>query len=162
MPEPMGRAALEAILAERINFRDHEIGDAPDAILAAGWTSPEEAAAFRACVAELQHCDEVSRGLLEKERARVAELEGICADWAAAHEVSKTNDRKYRANLSSRITELEAQRDRVRALHQPIDAVNMRHHPNGRLTRVCSGCGTDDGNWQHYPCSTVRALGENR
>lgn len=61
----------------------------------------------------------------------------------------------------ARVAELEAQRDRVRQLHQPIEAVNMRH-PGGRLTRVCSGCGTDDGNWQPYPCPTIRALGENR
>lgn len=58
----------------------------------------------------------------------------------------------------ARVAELEAQRDRVREVHQPIEALNMRHHPRGQLTRVCSGCGTDDGNWQTWPCPTIRAL----
>lgn len=63
--------------------------------------------------------------------------------------------------LADQVAALEARIDRVRQVHQPIDAVNMRH-PGGRLTRVCSGCGTDDGNWQHYPCPTIRALEESR
>ncbi|MFC8531870.1 hypothetical protein [Nocardia sp. NPDC057227] len=60
--------------------------------------------------------------------------------------------------LRPRVAELETQLARVRETHQPVDALNIRHHPNGRLTRVCSGCGTDDGNWQIYPCPTIRAL----
>jgi hypothetical protein len=52
-----------------------------------------------------------------------------------------------------------AQLARVREVHEPIEAVNMRY-PGGRLTQVCSGCGTDDGNWQIYPCPTIRALRE--
>ncbi|WP_043737768.1 hypothetical protein [Nocardia asiatica] len=64
------------------------------------------------------------------------------------------------AEARARITELEAQLDRVREVHLPIEALNMRHHPRGQLTRVCSGCGTDNGNWQMYPCPTIRALRE--
>jgi hypothetical protein len=56
-----------------------------------------------------------------------------------------------------RIAELEAQFDRVRKVHQPIEALNVRY-PGGRRTQVCSGCGTDAGNWQMYPCPTIRAL----
>ncbi|MCC3333563.1 hypothetical protein [Nocardia abscessus] len=57
----------------------------------------------------------------------------------------------------ARIAELEAQFDRVRKVHEPIEALNVRY-PGGRLTQVCSGCGTDAGNWQMYPCPTIRAL----
>jgi hypothetical protein len=52
----------------------------------------------------------------------------------------------------------EAAIQRVREIHEPIDAMNY----GGRAphqTRVCAGCGTDNGNWQIYPCPTVRALG---
>ena len=57
----------------------------------------------------------------------------------------------------ARLAELDAQLDRVREVHQPIEALNIRY-PRGRLTEVCTGCGTDDGNWQIYPCPTIRAL----
>ncbi|MBF6358222.1 hypothetical protein IU449_27370 [Nocardia higoensis] len=90
------------------------------------------------------------------------ELPPWADDWAAGI-VEAVNERvDLLAQLvaaRARVTELEAQRDRVRELHQPIEAVNMRH-PGGRLTRVCSGCGTDDGNWQTYPCPTIRAQKE--
>ena len=55
----------------------------------------------------------------------------------------------------ARIAELEAQIDRVREVHDPIEAVR---YPGGRSTSVCTGCGTDNGNWQVYPCPTIRAL----
>lgn len=45
----------------------------------------------------------------------------------------------------------------VREVHDPIDAVQYagsRAFPR----RVCTGCGTDDGNWQLWPCPTVRAI----
>jgi hypothetical protein len=34
----------------------------------------------------------------------------------------------------------------------------MNPGPHERLVKVCSGCGTDDGNWQRWPCPTIRAL----
>lgn len=51
--------------------------------------------------------------------------------------------------------------ERVRAIHAPLDAVNLtpRH---GRMTQVCIGCGQDDGNWNQYPCPTIRALDETK
>ena len=51
----------------------------------------------------------------------------------------------------------KAAMDRVRAIHSPVDAVNY-HGGTPRQTRVCAGCGTDDGNWQIWPCPTIRAL----
>lgn len=52
---------------------------------------------------------------------------------------------------------LAAALERVRKVHEPIDAV----HYAGRsqtLRQVCTGCGTDDGNWQVWPCPTIRAM----
>lgn len=47
--------------------------------------------------------------------------------------------------------------DAVLAVHQPIDAL-MNPGRHERTVQVCTGCGTDDGNWQRYPCPTVRAI----
>lgn len=55
------------------------------------------------------------------------------------------------------VDELRATVARVRAIHEPIDAV-MNPGPRERIVKVCTGCGTDDGNWQRWPCPTVRAL----
>jgi len=46
---------------------------------------------------------------------------------------------------------------RVRAVHVPIDALNVRANVE---QKVCTGCGTDDGNWQTWPCPTERAITE--
>ena len=48
--------------------------------------------------------------------------------------------------------------DRVREVHAPHDAVMNPGTRHERLVKVCVGCGTDDGNWQTYPCPTIRAL----
>ena len=45
----------------------------------------------------------------------------------------------------------------VLKIHAPIDALNMRHR-GGRVQQVCTGCGQDDGNWNYWPCPTVRAI----
>jgi hypothetical protein len=41
------------------------------------------------------------------------------------------------------------------AVHAPVAALNVR---SGKLQQVCSGCGTDDGNWQIWPCPSARIL----
>lgn len=62
--------------------------------------------------------------------------------------------------LVAEVRELRAKVERVREVHEPIDAMlNPGRHE--RVVKVCIGCGTDDGNWQRWPCPTVRALGEN-
>ncbi|QMU22058.1 hypothetical protein [Gordonia rubripertincta] len=43
----------------------------------------------------------------------------------------------------------------VRELHEPIEALNVR---SNQRQKVCAACGTDDGNWQLWPCPTVRLL----
>lgn len=60
-------------------------------------------------------------------------------------------------DAAEKVAELEAQIDRVRKVHQPVEAVNYGHR-RPQLANVCSGCGTDAGNWQVYPCPTIRAL----
>ncbi len=44
---------------------------------------------------------------------------------------------------------------RVLDIHTPIDALNTRYNVR---QQVCTGCGTDDGNWSVWPCATVRAV----
>lgn len=43
----------------------------------------------------------------------------------------------------------------VRDVHAPLDAI---HETTGRRRQVCAGCGTDAGNWQIWPCPTIRAI----
>lgn len=45
----------------------------------------------------------------------------------------------------------------VREIHAPVEALNVAPR-KPVVTKVCAGCGTDDGNWQHWPCPTVRAV----
>lgn len=47
----------------------------------------------------------------------------------------------------------------VRAIHTPIDAA-MYSGRDQRIVKVCTGCGTDDGNWERWPCPTERAIRE--
>lgn len=62
--------------------------------------------------------------------------------------------------LVAEVRELRAKVERVREVHEPIDALlNPGRHE--RVVKVCIGCGTDDGNWQRWPCPTIRALDAN-
>lgn len=58
-------------------------------------------------------------------------------------------------DMSCLLDALEA----VQAVHEPIDAV-MYSGEQAHKVQVCTGCGQDDGNWQQYPCPTVRAVAE--
>ena len=49
--------------------------------------------------------------------------------------------------------------DAVLALHEPIPAADYGVRDRPSHVQVCTGCGQDDGNWQYWPCPTVRALG---
>lgn len=48
--------------------------------------------------------------------------------------------------------------DAVLKLHTPIDAAMFTGRNGVHKVQVCTGCGTDDGNWQRFPCPTVRAI----
>lgn len=45
----------------------------------------------------------------------------------------------------------------VLEVHEPIDAL-MNPGRYERVVKVCVGCGTDDGNFQRWPCPTIRAI----
>ena len=47
--------------------------------------------------------------------------------------------------------------DAALALHAPVDALHYGPK-NTHKVQVCTGCGQDDGNWNQWPCATVRAL----
>lgn len=45
----------------------------------------------------------------------------------------------------------------IMEVHEPIKAmINPGRHE--RVVNVCVGCGTDDGNFQRWPCPTVRSI----
>ena len=70
----------------------------------------------------------------------------------------RMGEHKLRAQRDQARTEaakLRAVIERVGEVHRPIDALNT---DTGHTTKVCSGCGTDNGNWAHWPCRTIRAL----
>lgn len=56
-----------------------------------------------------------------------------------------------------RAEDAEAKVAAVREVHQPHDAV-MYSGKKQYMVKVCTGCGTDDGNWQRWPCQTIKAL----
>lgn len=89
------------------------------------------------------HVAELVRAL-DDERADVAELTVA---------LREANDARFA--LVAHIERLHEAVKRVKALHEPIDALNVRHD---RMQKVCTGCGTDDGNWQTWPCPTIRAI----
>lgn len=77
-------------------------------------------------------------------RARLDELE------------SASRDPRWRPFVSD-VMPLAAAVRAVADIHAPIEAVQYlgsRQVPR----RVCTGCGSDDGNWQLWPCPTVRAI----
>ena len=59
------------------------------------------------------------------------------------------------AALLAEVERLRARIEKVRELHKPIDALNTSVN---QIQQVCIGCGQDDGNWQRWPCPTIRAL----
>lgn len=63
--------------------------------------------------------------------------------------------RRHRDEAEAERDELRAEVERVRDVHQPVDAMNT---DTGRIVKVCAGCGTDGGNWTYWPCRTIRAL----
>lgn len=82
--------------------------------------------------------------------ALIAEVERL------RHQLSHVEvDRDHYKNQSAEVERLRAIVGRVREVHAPIDALNTRYN---QVQKVCTGCGTDDGNWQNWPCPTIRAL----
>ena len=79
-------------------------------------------------------------------------------------EAGDRKDAEFIADARTRLPQALNALQAVLKIHAPIDALNVRYR-GGRLQQVCTGCGTDDGNWNQWPCPTVRAItdaiGEN-
>lgn len=81
---------------------------------------------------------------------------GDIADGTIARLEQSLEDAKAQAAHDARIARTaENALEAVRDVHQPLDAL---HTNTGRVRKVCTGCGTDDGNWQVWPCPTIRAI----
>jgi len=48
----------------------------------------------------------------------------------------------------------------VEAVHEPVDALMYTGKSQHHKVQVCTGCGQDDGNWQKWPCPSIRAIRE--
>ena len=80
------------------------------------------------------------------------DLLGVAREWSL---VWQDADAEFIANARADLPVLLAAIRAVEAVHESIDALNVRFN---RVQKVCTGCGTDDGNWQTWPCPTIRAL----
>ena len=71
----------------------------------------------------------------------------------------RTNDADAEFIAASRtdVPRLVAALEAVLDAHEPVNAL-LNPGPHERVVKVCTGCGTDDGNWQRWPCPTVRAI----
>ena len=80
--------------------------------------------------------------------------EDAVLDWGNG---TRKADAEFIAHAREDLPRLLAAVRAVEAVHEPIDALNVRIN---RIQKVCTGCGTDDGNWQVWPCPTIRAITE--
>lgn len=61
----------------------------------------------------------------------------------------------YKENATEDAPRLVAALNAVIKVHEPIDAL---HTNTNTVRQVCTGCGTDNGNWKVWPCPTIRAI----
>ncbi|MDO5866006.1 MULTISPECIES: hypothetical protein [Paenarthrobacter] len=66
-------------------------------------------------------------------------------------------NQEFIANAPTDTARLLAAVKAVTEVHEPVDAV-MNPGRHERVVKVCTGCGADDGNWQRFPCPTIRAV----
>ena len=88
-----------------------------------------------------------------QERAEAAEAELSREDRQSPELAIKVVGAVARAEAA------EAAIERVREVHAPMEALEVRRN---QIRQVCTGCGTDDGSWQPYPCPTIRAIDKER
>ena len=74
-------------------------------------------------------------------------------------EYVRGDDAAFIAAAPSTVARLLGIVERVEKVHEPIEAL-MYSGSHQRLVKVCTGCGTDDGNWQRWPCPTIKAIRE--
>lgn len=85
------------------------------------------------------------------------------SDWeaeaASVYREKSASQSERIADLEDQVVSMERALEGVREIHSPIQAVQYsgkRSYPR----QVCTGCGTDGGNWQVWPCPTIRAIGK--
>lgn len=86
-------------------------------------------------------------GEVEDAQTLVAELEASEGDWEWLIPGSGADTARLLAAVKA-----------VVAVHEPMDALMNPGARHERVVKVCTGCGTDDGNWQRFPCPTVSAV----
>lgn len=118
---------------------DQEMRELADAATQGPWDAYRPYEAYR--IYEL--CSTTEQGLNET----LAEVSGYNA----------SADAEFIAACRQWVPDAIRRIEAVREIHQPIKALNTRY-PGGKLTQVCTGCGQDDGNWNQWPCPTIRAL----
>lgn len=77
--------------------------------------------------------------------------------FGVAEDVHLAGDREFIADTRTRLPQAIAALRAVLDAHAPTDAL-MNPGRQERVVAVCTGCGTDDGNWQRWPCPTARAI----
>ena len=78
-------------------------------------------------------------------------------DWGDNDTIQPTPNTKYVDHAIQAFPQALDALQAVLEVHAPIDALNTQY-TNGRIPHVCTGCGTDDGRWNYWPCPTVRAI----
>ena len=97
---------------------------------------------------------------------RICDMDGLGRTW---NEIDARDDGMADAEfiaharedipaLLAELDRLNATIGRVRDIHAPIDALDFGVNPRGNRTKVCIGCGQDNGNWNYWPCDTICAL----
>jgi len=67
-------------------------------------------------------------------------------------------DAVFIAHAREDVPKLVAALRAVEAVHEPVDALMYGGRSQAHKVQVCTGCGQDDGNWQQWPCPTLRAI----
>lgn len=100
---------------------------------------------------DLEQLEKVARGTQPQ-------MDGPWASLANRFHVA-TFDPPTVLALIARLRKAEAKVERVEAIHRPMRVV-LYPGTGERVMEVCAECRTRSGDWQRWPCPTIRALGE--
>ena len=93
----------------------------------------------------------------------------ICDDGEAIAHISAQDginedqrepDAEFIAAARTDVPRLVAALRAVEGVHEPVDALMYTGKSQHHKVHVCVGCGQDDGNWQPWPCPTIRTIRE--
>ena len=68
------------------------------------------------------------------------------------------DDAAFIADARTRLPQAIAALRAAMEVHGALDAAQYVGRGKSIRRQVCTGCGTDDGNWAIWPCATVRAI----